>query len=123
MTKEELKQRSFEFGIRCIRLSRVLSKSIEGRPIGNQLIRSGTSVGANYRAACKARSRAEFVAKMGIVEEETDETCYWLEVIISSGMMKAGRIQPLLDEGRELCRIFGTSRKTASNNVRRPVAK
>lgn len=114
MDANELKARTFEFGQRIIRLVRALPKTVEARAVGAQLIRCGTSVGANYRATCKSRSRAEFVARIGVVEEESDEAAYWLETIMASQMLKPGRIQPLLDEARELERIFGQSRVTAA---------
>ena len=77
-------------------------------------MRSGTSVGLNYRAACRGRSWAEFIAKLGIVEEEADESAFWLELIIEGGLLKASRVQPLLDEANELTRIMAGSRVTAS---------
>jgi four helix bundle protein len=113
MDANELKRRTFVFGQRTIRLVRALPKTIEGRAIGSQLVRCGTSVGANYRAVCKSRSRAEFVAKLGVVEEETDESAYWLETIIASRILKESLVQPLLNEARELERIIGQSRVTA----------
>jgi len=79
-------------------------------------VRSGTSVGSNYRAACRGRSRAEFIAKLGIVEEEADESAFWLELIIEAGLLKESRVQPLLDEANELTRIMAGSRLTASKN-------
>ena len=117
MDAEELKRRTFDFGIRVIRLVRSLPKTTEGRAVGGQPVRCATAVGANYRATCKARSRAEFAAKIGIVEEEADESAYWLEVIVASEMLKPARVQPLLDEARELERIFGKSRVTATRNA------
>jgi len=110
----ELKQRTFDFGQRVIRLVRALPKNVEGRAIGGQLVRCGTAVGANYRATCKARSRAEFIARIGVVEEEADETAYWLETIMTSQMLKSSLVQSLLDEARALERILGQSRVTAS---------
>jgi four helix bundle protein len=84
--------------------------------IGNQLVRSGTSVGANYRAACRGRSKAEFIAKLGTVEEEADESAYWLELIVDAGLMKQRRIVSLLNEANELTAIIAASRLTASRN-------
>jgi four helix bundle protein len=110
----ELKQRTFEFGQRIIRLVRALPKTVEGRAIGAQLVCCGTAVGANYRACCKSRSRAEFVARIGVVEEEADESAYWLETLMASQILKSILIQPLLEEARELERIFGQSRVTAA---------
>lgn len=84
MNEEQLKVRTKKFALRVMRLVAALPKTVEGRAIGNQLIRSGTSVGANYRAACRARSKAEFIAKLGIVEEEADESGFWMELIQKS---------------------------------------
>jgi len=113
---DALKTRSFDLALRVIRLVRALPKTVEARAVGGQLVRSGTSVGANYRSSCKSRSRAEFVSKIGIVEEEINESVYWLELIVASQMLRAPRVKPLLDEGRELERIFAKSRITANRN-------
>jgi four helix bundle protein len=112
----ELQQRSFDFALRVVRLVRALPKTVEARAIAGQIVRSGTSVGANYRSTCKARSRAEFISKIGIVEGEINESVYWLELIVASAMLPAAKVQPLLDEARELEKIFGRSRITASRN-------
>ena len=109
----ELKQRTFDFGQRVIRLVRALPKNVEGGAIGNKLVRCGTAVGANYRATCKARSRAEFIARIGVVEEEVDETAFWLETIVAAQILKSSLVQTLLEEARALERIFGQSRVTA----------
>src|SRR5256886_15623598 len=111
MTPEELKVRTKQFALRVLKLVAALPKTIEGRAIASQLVRCGTSVAANYRAACRARSRTEFIAKLGIVLEEADETQLWLELIIDSKLLSAKRVQPLLDEAGELVAIFVTSRK------------
>jgi four helix bundle protein len=84
---EELRERTKKFAIRIVRLFRSLQKSAEGRILGRQLLRSGTSVAANYRACCRARSRAEFIAKIGVVVEEADETVFWLELLIDTGVL------------------------------------
>jgi len=118
MNAEELKQRTNEFALRIIRLVASLPKNIEGRAIASQLVRWGTSVAANYRSACRARSKVEFVAKLGIVIEEADETQLWLELIIDAGLLSATRVQPLLEEANELVAIFVTSRKSASSNLK-----
>ena len=81
MNTEQLKQRTKDFSKQVINLCRLLPDSREGRLIGNQIFRSGTSVGANYRAACRARSKADFIAKLGIVLEEADETLFWFEIL------------------------------------------
>jgi four helix bundle protein len=86
---------------------------LDGRTIGGQLIRSGTSVAANYRAACRARSHAEFIAKLGTVEEEADETLFWLELAVDSKLVSVDRVRTLLKEADELTAIFVASLKTA----------
>jgi len=113
MNEKELKQRTKEFALRIIQLVESLPKSTTGYIIGKQLLRAGTSVGANYRAVCRARSKADFISKIGIVEEEADESGYWLEIIIESGLLKANQVQNLLMETNELTAIFVASRKTA----------
>jgi len=118
MTADELKARTKQFALRIIKLVAAMPKSIEGRAIANQLVRCGTSVAANYRAACRARSKIEFVAKMGVVLEEADETQLWLELIIEAKLIAAKRVQPLLDEASELVAIFVASRKSASSNLK-----
>jgi four helix bundle protein len=88
------------------------------RQIGGQLVRSGTSVGANYRAACRARSKVEFIAKIGIVEEEADESAFWMELIIESELISLHLVNPLLDEANELAKIMASSRKSASESLK-----
>ena len=100
MDQEQLKRRTKEFAKRVINLCKRLPKTREGRHIGNQLFRSGTSVGANYRAACRARSKAEFIAKLGIVLEEADESLYWLEILAETQIMNADLLAPLYEGGR-----------------------
>ncbi|MGA2855285.1 MAG: four helix bundle protein [Candidatus Sulfotelmatobacter sp.] len=109
----DLKLRTKEFALRVVRLYRALPPREEARTIGKQLLRSGTSIGANYRAACRARSRAEFVAKLGIVLEEADETVFWLELMQESGILSAQKLTPLTQEARELTAIFVSSICTA----------
>src|ERR1043166_6027441 len=118
MTTAELKARTKGFALRVVRLVDALPNSVKGRAIANQIIRSATSVAANYRAACRARSRSEFVAKMGVVEEEADESCFWLELIIDSRLLTEKRIRPLLSEAGELVAIMAASRKSALGNRR-----
>ena len=118
MTAEELKTRTKEFALRILKLVAALPKTVEGRAIANQLVRCGTSVAANYRSACRARSRAEFVAKMGVVLEEADETQLWLELISEARLLPSKRVEPLLNEASELVAIFVTSRKSASANLK-----
>jgi len=121
VTADELKLRTKQFALRVIRLVAALPKTIEGRAIASQLGRSGTSVAANYRAACRARSRSEFVAKMGVALEEADETQLWLELITEAKLLPAKLVEPLLEEANELVAIFVASRKSASSNLRSTV--
>ncbi len=113
---DDLKARCTEFAVRIVRLFRYLKLTDEGRVIGRQVLRSGTSVAANYRAACRAPSRAEFVSKLGIVVEEMDETIFWLELLTRSGACKPERLANLLAESKELMAIFGASVGTAKRN-------
>jgi four helix bundle protein len=110
----ELKQRTFEFGLRGVRLVESLPKNnATAQVIGRQLLRAGTAVGANYRAAKRARSRAEFVAKLGVVEEECDETQYWIELLVALDLAKRNRVAELQAEADELLAIVVSSIKTA----------
>jgi four helix bundle protein len=116
MTKEELKNRTKKFALRIIKLVEALPKTKTGDVIGKQLLRCGTSVAANYRAACRAKSTSDFIAKLGIVEEEGDESMFWLEIIIESGLMKKELVEPLLKEADEIVAIVVSSKKTVKNN-------
>ena len=109
----EVRERTKQFAIRIVRLFRSLPKSDDARMIGRQLLRSGTSVAANYRAVCRARSKAEFVAKIGVVVEEADETVFWLELLIDTGIIAQAKLNNLLKEANELLSIFAASQKTA----------
>jgi four helix bundle protein len=102
--------------LKILKLTATIPSTIEGRVIANQLTKSGTSVGANYRAACKARSRAEFIAKIGVVEEEADECIYWLELLIEANLLKKELVEPLLKEAGEIVAIMASSRKSATKN-------
>src|SRR5438045_5490692 len=102
MKAEDLKRRTKQFALRVLKLVTALPKTLAGKTIGGQLVRSGTSVGANYRAACRARSKLEFIAKIGIVEEEADESAFWMELIIEGELLKPQLVQPILDEANEL---------------------
>jgi four helix bundle protein len=106
MNKDEMKLRTKSFGLRVMKLVRELPTDIPGKVIANQLMRSASSVGANYRSACRARSTAEFIAKLGIVLEEADESGHWLELIIEDGMLTRPRVEPLRTEADELCAII-----------------
>ncbi|PYK50236.1 MAG: four helix bundle protein [Verrucomicrobia bacterium] len=112
----DLKARTKQFALRVIKLVDALPRTIQGRAVANQIIRSATSVAANYRAACRARSRAEFIAKIGVVEEEADETAFRLELIIDSALLTQTRVRPLLTEAGELVAIMAASRKSALGN-------
>src|SRR4051794_13280398 len=112
MTADDLKRRAKQFALRGMKLVAALPGNMGGRAGGNQLIRSGTSVGANYRAACRARSPAEFAAKLGIVVEEADESEFWLELIAEGELLAAERVDSLRTEAGELVAITVASRKT-----------
>ena len=110
---EQLRERTKKFALRIINLFRALPRSTVARIMGTQLLRSGTSVAANYRAVCRALSKAEFVAKIGVVVEEADETVFWLEMLVESGIVRAARMDSLLKEANELLAIFAASQRTA----------
>ena len=110
----ELLQRTKQFALRVLKLGDHLPSSATGRVIGNRLILSGTSIGANYRAACRSRSRADFAAKMGVVAEKADESVYWLELIDEGSLPPTRKIAPLLHETNELTAIFTASRRTSA---------
>lgn len=121
MQKEELKFRTKQFALRVIKLVEALPKNKIGdvlgkQLLGKQLLRSATSVAANYRAACRARSKADFISKIAIVEEEADESLFWLELIAESGLMNAERLKELTKEASELTAIFTATGKTAKQN-------
>jgi four helix bundle protein len=114
MTKLDLQRRTKQFALRVLKLVDSLPNRRSGWIIGDQLGRCATSVGANYRAACKSRSRAEFISKIGVVEEEADESAFWLEMILGSAMLASEEVGPLLREANELVAIMGASRITAA---------
>jgi four helix bundle protein len=113
MTRSEFRKRTFQFGIRCIRLAEALPQRAVTQIIARQLIRAATSVGVNYRAAVRSRSRADFVSKMGIVEEECDEAVYWIEILLELGLVSEKRIKELLREADEILAVTISSIKTA----------
>lgn len=113
MTRDELKARTKAFALRVIKLVDALPRSPSAQVIGRQLLRAATSVGANYRSACRAQSKADFVAKLSIVVEEADESLFWLELICESDMMKRDRLDRLISDAGELVAIITASRKTA----------
>jgi four helix bundle protein len=116
MDQRELKRRTKAFAIKIVRIFESLPQKGAASVLGRQLLRSGTSAGANYRSACRAKSSADFVAKMGIVEEEIDETLYWLELFIEIGILKAENVEVILKEANELLAIVVASIKTARKN-------
>ena len=113
MTEYELRIRTKKFALLVIKLVEELPNTTVGRAIGSQLVRSGTSVQANYRSACRGRSKAEFISKLGIVLEEADESGFWLELIIEGRLLKTDRVSSLLNESNELTAIFTSSIKSA----------
>lgn len=115
MNELEMKERTKKFALRILTLADALPRTRSGNTIANQIVRRGTSVGANYRALCRAKSRADFVHKSSVVEEEADETCFWLELIVAAKLLKPARINPLLQEANELTAITVATRKTASS--------
>jgi len=117
MDKQGLKDRTKRFALRVIRLVRALPNTLEGREIGKQLLRSGTSVAANYRSACRARSKVEFLSKLGIVEEEADESAFWLELIIETKLLERHQVESLLNEANELVAIMVSSRKSTRKSI------
>jgi len=118
MNEEDLKRRTKQFGLRVIRLVEALPKTTTARTIGNQLLRSGMSVGANYRAACRGKSKADFIAKAGIALEEADECLYWFEMLQEAGIIPAEKLKELAKEADELVAIFTASIKTARAHLK-----
>ena len=112
----DLKRRTKAFALRILKLVDALPKTTAGRALASQIVRSGTSVAANYRAACRARSTADFIAKMGIVEEEADETLFWLELLEESQLVPAAKLPAIKREANELIAITVASIKTARRN-------
>jgi four helix bundle protein len=115
---QELRDRTRKFAIRVVHLYRTLPRSEESRIIGRQVLRSATSVAANYRAVCRARSKAEFIAKVGIVVEEADETSFWLEFLVETEIVPL-KLAPLMQEAEELTKIFAASQQTARSSITR----
>lgn len=117
MNQEELKHRTKTFALRVIKLTQSLPKESTAQILGRQLLRCTTSVGANYRAACRAKSQPDFIAKMGIVEEEADESIYWMELLIESNIVRQALLSELMQEANELLSITITSIKTARTHT------
>lgn len=113
MNSEDMKSRTKQFSLRVIRLVESLPNTKTANVIGNQLLRSGTSVGANYRAACRAKSTADFINKLAIVEEESDESMYWMELLVESNQIKQNLIENLHNENNEILSIIVSAIKTS----------
>ncbi len=113
MNKDEMIGRTKEFAIRMVKLYRSLPNSRDAQIIGQQVFRSGTSVGANYRAACRGRSRADFISKLGIALEEADESLYWMELLIETKIVSSERLKPLMKENDEIIAILVSTIKSA----------
>lgn len=114
--RDGFKLRTKRFALRVIRVVQALPKTAEAQTIGNQLLRAGTSVGSNYRAACRAKSTADHINKLKIVEEEADETLYWLELLVEAEIMPHTLLTDLMKEGDEILAIIVTSIKTQREN-------
>ena len=121
MSTDDFRRRIFRFGILVARLVQTLSKAEVARVIGNQLLRSGIAVGENYLAAARARSRADFIAKMGIVEEEGDETLYWIDMLIELELVSGTSCKELRAEANEILAIVVASIRTARRNIKQPM--
>jgi four helix bundle protein len=124
MSPGEFKKRTKKYALRIIKMVEQLPRTVTASVIGRQLLRSGTSAGANYRAACRARSHADFISKLGIVEEVSDESLYWMELLIESGAMKPKRLALLMKEGSEILAMVvqsvNTSRRANKSAIRNP---
>lgn len=116
MNSEELKKRTKKFALQVIEAVKRFPRTMPGEIVGRQVVRSATSVGANYRSACRAKSHADFISKLGIVEEEADESLYWLELAVDAKLMDVTDAAPMIKEADELTSIFTASRKTARRN-------
>src|SRR5256885_5154025 len=114
---EKLKQRTKQFALRVVKMFKALPRGEEARIMGRQVLRSGTSIGANYRAACRARTAKEFVSKIRIAVEEADETGYWLELLVEALIVQKPRLDLLLGECNELVAILASSQHTAESRL------
>src|SRR5712691_1079542 len=123
MKADDLKKRTKQFALRILKLVAALPNNVQGRAIANQLVRAGTAVPANYRAACRGRSKAEFIAKLGTVEEEADESAFWMELIIEGELLKAQKVEPLLAEAIELRKIMARGRISSLNSLKQSKSK
>jgi len=116
----DLKLRTKAFALRILRLVAAMPTTVAGQAIARQIVRSGTSVGANYRAARRARTDAEFLAKLGVVEEEADETAFWLELIVEDKMLPNHLVEPLLDEANQIVAMIVQSKQTTRKRMKNP---
>src|SRR5262249_17070674 len=116
MDQQEMKRRTKEYAKRIVKLCRLLPETREGRLIGNQLFGAGTSVGANYRAACRGRSKADFVSKLAVTLEEADESVYWLEIISEGNLISQDKMKSLMNEGNQIVAILVSSINTAKRS-------
>lgn len=119
MTREEMKNRTKAYANRVVKLCSALPENWIARTLGKQLLRSGTSVGANYRAVCRAKSNPDFINKLRIVEEECDESLFWMELLVDNNIVKTGRLNELMKEANELLAIVVSSAKTARTSNER----
>jgi four helix bundle protein len=115
MDKRELQNRTKQFALRVLKLIEILPRTAAGRAVSSQLVRAATSIGANYRSACRARSRAEFAAKLGIALEEADESLYWLDLVRDGKLVPEDKLSLLLKEADELTAILASGRKSTAN--------
>jgi four helix bundle protein len=113
MTREEMKKRTKDYANRILKLCSALSKDWISQTLGKQLLRSGTSVGANYRAVCRAKSKSDFINKLRIVEEECDESLFWMELLACNNLIKVSRLAKLMNEADEILAIVVSSAKSA----------
>ena len=113
MTREEMKSRTKAYANRVVKLCAALPNNWIARILGQQLLRSGTSVGANYRAVCRAKSNADFINKLRVVEEECDESLFWMELLVDNNLIRASRLAELMKEADEILAIVVSSAKTA----------
>ena len=120
LSRAELQQCTKQFGLRVMKLCDALPSTVSAKIIVNQLLRSATAVGANYRAACRARSSVDWINKLGVVIEESDESSYWLEMIVEGNLMPEVKAAALLKEANELTAIFTASQRTSKSNAARP---
>jgi four helix bundle protein len=119
MTRDEMKNRTKAYANRVVKLCSALPENWIAQTLGKQLLRSGTSVGANYRAVCRAKSNPDFINKLRIVEEECDESLFWMELLVDNNLVKAGRVDELMKEADELLAIVVSSAKTARSSHQR----